>query len=297
MTMRLQDKVAIVTGGASGMGRATVLRFLAEGARVVLADLNESASKDTVQLAREAGGDPDALVTIKTNVASEADVAATVETAVSQFGRLDIMFNNAGVGGAIGSIINTNVDDFDETFAILTRSVFLGIKHAARQMINQGDGGTILSTASIAGRGGGAGPFAYSAAKAAVINMTYNAAIELAPQHIRVNAIDPGVIVTPLSNLARDISDQAAQMQPWPEAGRPEDIAALALFLASDEARFITGEDYKCDGGLLARGPRLFRPGEDSGESMGVARVGMTYGTTVQKPHLRDRPPRFGKAD
>ena len=271
------------------MGKATVLRFLAEGASVVMADLNEETLAQTRTDAATAGLDTERLISVRTDVSVESDIISVVSAAVDAYGQLDIMFNNAGVGGAIGPITQTDVRDFDETFAILSRSVFLGIKHAAGQMINQGQGGTILSTASIAGRGGGAGPFVYSAAKASVINMTYNAAIEFAPHRIRVNAIDPGVIVTPLSKLSRGINQSTSSAQPWPDPGEPEDIANLALFLASDEARFVTGEHYKCDGGLLARGPRLFKPGEDGGKSMGSARVGMTYGTTGQKPIMRDR--------
>lgn len=289
MGTRLAHKVAAVTGGASGMGKATVMRYLEEGARVVMADLNEETMAQASAEALAAGYGDDVLAAVRADVSAEADVAGIVDAAVERFGRLDVMFNNAGVGGAIGPIVGTDVRDFDETFAILTRSVFLGIKHAAARMIEQGDGGVILSTASIAGRGGGAGPFAYSAAKASVINMTLNAAIEFAPHRIRVNAIDPGVIVTPLSNLSRGINKSTNSAQPWPDPGEPEDIAHLALFLASDEARFITGDHYKCDGGLLARGPRIFRPGEDGGRSMGSARVGMTYGTTGQKPVMRDR--------
>ena len=289
MGTRLAHKVAAVTGGASGMGKATVMRYLEEGARVVMADLNEETMAQASAEALAAGYGDDVLAAVRADVSAEADVAGIVDAAVERFGRLDVMFNNAGVGGAIGPIVGTDVRDFDETFAILTRSVFLGIKHSAARMIEQGDGGVILSTASIAGRGGGAGPFAYSAAKASVINMTLNAAIEFAPHLIRVNAIDPGVIVTPLSNLSRGINQSTNSAQPWPDPGEPEDIAHLALFLASDEARFITGDHYKCDGGLLARGPRIFRPGEDGGRSMGSARVGMTYGTTGQKPVMRDR--------
>lgn len=289
MGSRLNNKVAAITGGASGMGKASVMRFLAEGARVVMADLNDETLEQTRAEAADAGFGADVLTSVRADVSSEDDIVGIVGAAVDSFGRLDVMFNNAGVGGAIGAITQTDVRDFDETFAILSRSVFLGIKHAAAQMINQGNGGVILSTASIAGRGGGAGPFVYSAAKASVINMTYNAAIELAPQRIRVNAIDPGIIVTPLSNLSRGINQSTSSAQPWPDPGEPEDIANLALFLASDEARFVTGEHYKCDGGLLARGPRVFRPGEDGGRSMGSARVGMTYGTTGQKPVMRDR--------
>ena len=163
-------------------------------------------------------------------------------------------------------------------------SLFLGIKHATPVMRRQGDGGSIISTASVAGLGGGGGPQAYSAAKAAVINLTKNAALELAPDRIRVNAIAPGVIRTPLAALDTDVDQTSTSFQPWPDPGASEDIAGLALFLASDDAGFITGETIACDGGILAQGPRLFRHDKVYSQEDRKPWIGMTYGTTGEKP-------------
>ena len=199
---RLAGKVAIVTGGASGLGRATVMRFLADGAKVVVADLNEASGAETLAVAK-AGGHGDNVAFVRCDVAKEADVAATVAAAETRFGRLDIAYLNAGVGGAFGPIAETSVEDWDYTFAVLTRSVFLGMKHASQAMKTHGQGGVILVTASIAGMVGGGGSHAYSAAKAAVISLIENVAAELGPDRIRVVGIAPGVISTPLVHRGR----------------------------------------------------------------------------------------------
>ncbi|TVS15061.1 MAG: SDR family oxidoreductase [Gammaproteobacteria bacterium] len=288
--MRLKDRVAIITGGASGMGRATVLRFLDEGAKVVIADFNTTTGEDTVAEAT-ARGHSDCVRFIRTDVADEADIDAMVQCAVESFGGLDVVFNNAGVGGAIGPLTETTVEDWDYTFGVLTRGVFLGIKHAARVMRSQGRGGAIINTASIAGLSGDGGPLAYSAAKAAVINMTMGAAVELASDHIRVNAICPGFIATPLAAAGGPVEvleERFAQAQPWPECGNGDHIAGVALFLASDDARFVTGEKVIVDGGLTAAGPELSRKfpktsGRDSRYS------GITKGSTGAAPELRKR--------
>jgi len=255
MSDRLAGRVAVITGGASGIGKATVLRFLAEGARVVVGDLNVDAGRELAA----AVGDTDVLRVQTTDVSDEQQVAALIDTATSAFGHLDVLFNNAGIGGAFGPLVEVDVEHWDRTFAILTRSVFLGIKHGARTMIAQGGGGSIINTASVAGAAGGGGPLAYSAAKAAVISLTENAATELAAHRIRVNAICPGFIRTPLA-VGRDeeaIVARVAAVQPWPEIGAPEHIAAACLFLASDDAQFITGDSIPVDGGMLASGTRL----------------------------------------
>jgi NAD(P)-dependent dehydrogenase (short-subunit alcohol dehydrogenase family) len=251
----LSDRVAVITGGASGIGRATALRFLAEGANVVVGDFNA----DNGQRLVEDVADPDRLLFLRTDVAEEDDVESLIGAAVERFGGLDVVFNNAGVGGAFGPITEIDVDAWDRTFAVLVRSVYLGIKHAARVMIDRGRGGSILNTASVAGLGGGAGPQAYSAAKAAVVNLTYTTAVELAPHHIRVNAICPGLIHTPLAigRHEEHLRQAMPEFQPWPEAGRAEDIAGLALFLAGPDSGFVTGEAIRADGALLAAGPRM----------------------------------------
>ena len=258
MSQRLEGKVALITGGASGMGRASALRFLEEGARVVIADLNAETAEEALALAARAGH-AKSIRFVRGDVSQESDVEATVALAVREFGRVDVMFNNAGVGGAMGPITETRVEDWDRTCAMLLRSVFLGIKHAAPVMQKQG-GGSIINTASTAGLVGGSGPPAYSAAKAGVLNLTKNAGVELAQHRIRVNAIAPGGIHTPMipAANAQEMAQFMKGRQPWPDTGYAEDIANAALFLASDESRFCTGMTMTVDGGLLAWGPGLF---------------------------------------
>jgi NAD(P)-dependent dehydrogenase (short-subunit alcohol dehydrogenase family) len=165
--------------------------------------------------------------------------------------------NNAGIGGAFGPITDLEVADWDATFAVLVRGVFLGIKHGARVMKAQG-GGAIVNTGSIAGISGGSGPQAYSAAKAAVLNLTRAAALELAPHRIRVNSVSPGVIRTPLAESGgKDVRAAMQDIQPWPDPGEPDHIARVMAFLAGDDAAFVTGENIVVDGGLLAGGARL----------------------------------------
>ena len=285
--MRLQDRTAVVTGGASGMGRATVLRFLDEGANVVIADFNTITGAETLELAASRGH-ADRARFIRVDVASESDVEAMLALAVADFGRLDIVFNNAGVGGAIGPLTETTVEAWDYTFDVLGKGVFLGMKHAARIFIAQGAGGAVINTASIAGLSGDGGPMIYSAAKAAVISLTKSAAVELAPYCIRVNAILPGFISTPLAHGGKveEMEPLFAKSQPWPEAGQGEHIAGAALFLASDDARFITGESLVVDGGLTAAGPELSRRfARISARGAGV--VGVTKGSTGEAAVLR----------
>ncbi|HEY8516325.1 MAG TPA: SDR family oxidoreductase [Candidatus Binatia bacterium] len=285
MAGRLENKVAVVTGGGNGIGRATVLRFLAEGARVVVADLNEETGQETLELARRAGAG-DRVRFVRTDVAREADVEGAVRVATQDFGGIDVMFNNAGVAGAFGPITHLDADDWDYTFAVLVKGVFLGMKHAARAMKAQGTGGVILSTASIAGLSGGDGPQAYSAAKAAVINLTRAVAVELAPARIRVNAICPGGILTPLIHRGNPdaMRPLLEKFQPWPDAGEPENVAAAALFLASDEAAFITGEALVVDGGATARGANAIA---GLGGGFGQLAAGVDRGTTGQEGVLR----------
>jgi len=285
--MRLKGKVAVITGGASGMWLATVERFLTEGASVVIADFNQETGEAALSMAIDDGyGDTAAF--IKTDVAAEADIVAMFELATARFGRLDIVFNNAGVGGAIGPLTETTVADWDYTFDVLAKGVFLGIKHGARIMQAQGQGGSIINTASIAGLSGDAGPMTYSAAKAAVISMSKSAAVELARDHIRVNAILPGFIATPLAAAGNMEATQRSfeGAQPWPAHGRGEDIAGAALFLASADAGFVTGESLLVDGGLTAAGPELSRRfPKTSGRNSRYS--GITKGSTGEEPSLR----------
>jgi NAD(P)-dependent dehydrogenase (short-subunit alcohol dehydrogenase family) len=278
--------VAVITGGGNGIGRATALRFLAEGAAVVVADINDANGQQTVALARHAGHG-ERVRFVCADVTREADVAAAIAAAPDAFGRLDCVFNNAGVAGAFGPITHLDAEEWDWTFAVLVRGVFLGMKHGARVMKAQGQGGCFINTASVAGLSGGDGPQAYSAAKAAVVNLTRAVAVELAAQRIRVNAICPGGILTPLLHRGSPdaIAPLLSQLQPWPEVGLPEHIAAVALFLASDDARFVTGEALVADGGLTAAGGnalQLLGQGQ-----MAYAAAGVDRGTTGLEPTLR----------
>ena len=288
--MRLDGKVALITGGASGIGRATAMRFLDEGARVVVADLNEVAGAETVELAGRAGHGG-RLRFLRVDVAREDEVESAVALAVRDFGRLDCVFNNAGIGGAFGSVMRTAVEDWDYTFGVLVRGAFLGIKHGARAMVAAGIEGSIISTASVAGFSGGDAPVAYSSAKAAVINMTRAAAVELAQHRIRVNCLCPGAILTPLlrRGVPGDPLPVLERLQPWPEAGRSEDVGGAALFLASEDARFVTGTTLVVDGGLLAAGPRMADRLRASrgGTSLDEDAVGLDRGTTGLGPLVR----------
>lgn len=249
---RLDGKVAVITGAASGMGRATAVRFAGEGAAVVIADLNEDGGAAAVRECKENGG---RAVFQKTDITSEEAIKAMIDRAVKEFGRLDITYNNAGLGGALGSIEHITVEDWDRTQAILLRGVFLGIKHSIAEMRKVG-GGSIISTASVAGLAGGNGPHSYSAAKAGVVNLTRSVALEVAKDKIRVNCICPGGINTPIFNIIsedREMMERLlARMHPLRRAGHPEDIANMALFLASDESEWITGTAMLVDGGLMA---------------------------------------------
>ena len=276
-------RVAIVTGGASGIGRATVERFIGAGWAVVAADLN---AEHAAALGRELGDEQ--LTVAVGDVAHEPDMEAFIARALDQHGRLDCMVNNAGVGGAFGAVTELDVSDWDYTFAVNVRSVFLGTKHAARAFAIQGNGGCIVNVASIAGAVGGAGPQAYSAAKAAVIHFTHLVAAELASQRIRVNAVCPGIIRTPLMDSARhDIADGLRGIQPWPDVANADDIAKVIEFLASDAAGFITGADLTADGGLVAAGVRL---GDSVGGNPALRGLaGVNRGTTGQASTVRRR--------
>ena len=255
---RLDNKVAVITGAASGIGLATAIRFAGEGASVVIGDLNEQGGESAVRQCRENGGN---TIFQKCDVAAENDIKALIERAVREFGKLDIIFNNAGLGGAVGTIEEITVENWDRTMAILLRAVFVGMKYAIPEMRKTG-GGSIISTASVAGLSGGRGPHAYSAAKAAVINLTRSVALEVGTDRIRVNCICPGGINTPLlynrvPGGQETTAQFLAQIQPIARAGLPDDIANMALFLASDESEWVTGPAMVVDGGLTA-GASLF---------------------------------------
>lgn len=250
---RLSGKVAVITGAASGMGKAASILFSREGAHVVLADLNVAGGEEVAHEASQAG---QRCVFHKTDVSSEADIQALIGRALSEFGRLDVTFNNAGIGGAVGPLEGISVEDWDKTQHVCLRGVFLGIKHSIAPMRSVG-GGSIVSTASIAGIDGYPGLHAYCAAKAGVVNLTRSASIEFAADNIRINAIAPGGVSTPIVygglGGSKEVADEwLAKAQPLPRAGQPIDIANAALFLAADESTFITGHTLVVDGGATA---------------------------------------------
>ena len=248
---RLDGKVAAITGGASGIGAGTVRRFVEEGAKVLIADLDSAkGSALAVSLGSSAAF-------LRTDVSKEEDVAAMIAETADRFGRIDVLFNNAGFGGALGPIESTTLADYDLTMDVLVKSVFLGMKHVAPLMKAQRSG-SIISTASVAGLRAGYAPHLYSVAKAAVIHLTKTVALEMGEHGIRVNAICPGFIATPLAAGRPDASESqidqlrasGAASQVMGRVGEPLDIANMALFLASDEAEWITGREHVVDGGF-----------------------------------------------
>lgn len=256
---RLEGKVAVITGGASGIGKASVKLFVEEGARVVFGDIQDGRGN---ALAEELGSN---AIFVHTNVRNETDIKALVDLAVDKFGSLDIMFNNAGFGGASGPIDEIPTDAFDVTIEVLFRSVFLGIKHAAMVMKKQ-KFGSIISTASVAGLRTGMGPHLYSACKAAIIQLTHTTAAELGEFNIRVNCICPGGIATAIFGRGFGLPQDAAErmteflklrlkeIQPLQHAGLPEDVAKTALWLASDDSYFVSAHALVVDGALIWKG-------------------------------------------
>ena len=248
---RLKDKVAIITGGGSGIGRATCLLFAREGAKVVVADYVVEGGNETVRQISAANGQ---AVFVQADVSKSADVQNMIGAAVRNYGRVDILFNNAGIEGPSTKLANLKEEDWDRVIAIDLTSVYLGMKYVIPEMIKQG-GGVILSTASVAGLVGFQGSGAYAAAKAGVINLTRLAALEYADKNIRVNCICPGVIETPMVErvMGGRPRERIVRSEPIGRLGRPEDIANAALFLASDESSFATGAPFIIDGGYVAR--------------------------------------------
>jgi NAD(P)-dependent dehydrogenase (short-subunit alcohol dehydrogenase family) len=262
MAQELAGKVAIITGGASGIGRATVELFVAEGARVVIADIADEAGEG---LAAELGA---AAAYIRTDVASREAVQAAVDFAVARFGGLDVMFNNAGMScGAYPDFLDDKLDDFERVMRVNVLGPMLGTQIAARVMKAQGRGGVILHNASIAGLLAGQAMMTYRASKAALIQFSKSAAIDLGKHGIRVNCIVPGHIRTPLSSFQQGAnSDTASRLEEEISAvylsnqilkrrGEPDDCAQVALFLASDRARHITGITLPVEAGVTAGDP------------------------------------------
>lgn len=252
---RLEGKVAVITGAASGIGLATTRLFIEEGAKVVMADVQDERGQ---RLAEELG--PNAAFHL-TDVTREEDIAAAVDLAVSLYGRLDCMFNNAGFGGESSPIADTNADGLRHTVDVLLNGVILGMKHATRVMRPQGSG-SIVSTASVAGIGVGYGGHIYSACKAAIIHLTRSVANEVGEDGIRVNAVAPGAIPTAIFGRTMGMGQEQAEAiipmlemgmakaQPIQRTGQPLDIAEAVLWLASVHSSFVTAQTLAVDGGI-----------------------------------------------
>jgi NAD(P)-dependent dehydrogenase (short-subunit alcohol dehydrogenase family) len=259
--MRLEGKVAAITGAASGFGRAAARRFVEEGARVVLGDIQEAEGK---AVAEELG---DRAVFLRVDVTVEDDVASLVDAAVSHFGQLDVMYNNAGVVGAVGPIATTPAEEWQKTLDIHLNGSFFGCKHAARVMIPR-ETGSIINMASTAGLLGGQGPHAYAVCKHGLIGLTKNVGAELGRYGIRVNCIAPGSMATTMvsqlvsgdPNAIEKTKERLARISPLKNRpGMAEDVANAALWLASDESGYTSGLTLTTDAGVTTGAPR---PGE-----------------------------------
>ncbi len=252
---RLGGKVAVITGGASGIGEASVRLFAKEGAQVVIADIMDEKGS---AIAKELGKN---VIYMHTDVRKEDDIKKSIAMAVKKFKKLDCMFNNAGIPGVMCPIEETDIDEFDKSCKILFRGMFIGIKQAAIIMKKQGFG-NIINTASIAGHQTGFAGHTYSACKAAIMHLTYSVAVEVGEFGLRVNCICPGAIATPIIGKALGLSfdeaegiidtlkDRLKTVQAIPRSGLPEDVAKAALFLASDDSDFVNGAAIKVDGGI-----------------------------------------------
>jgi NAD(P)-dependent dehydrogenase (short-subunit alcohol dehydrogenase family) len=252
MTAELRGKVAIVTGGTSGIGRDTAVLFAKAGAKVVVAGRREAEGKETIDLIRGAGGDG---LFVKTDVSRAADVQALVQKTVEKFGRLDIAFNNAGIEGSWSPIVEQSEEDWDSTIDINLKGVWLCLKYEIQQMLKQGSGGAIVNMASVSGFIGAAGAATYSASKHGVMALTKSAALETARSGIRVNVVCPGIIETPMGERlwgAPEARKFGLSFHPIGRFGGPGEIANAVVWMCSDGASFMTGQSLVLDGGFLA---------------------------------------------
>ena len=250
MSDQFKGKVALVTGGASGIGRATALAFAGEKATVVVADMNDSEGQQTVDMIKKSGGE---ALFVKTDVSSSSEVKAMVTTTVNAYGRLDFAFNNAGIFGTPDKLINLSEENWDKVIGINQKGVWLCMKYEIRQMIQQRSG-AIVNTASTAGLVGLKNCIAYGASKHAVVGMTKSAALEYATTGIRINAVCPRAVRTALTNNQikenPKLEDYYTQIEPIGRMGAPEEIAAAVIWLCSDAASFVTGLAMAVDGGM-----------------------------------------------
>ena len=250
--MRLQDKVSIITGAGSGMGRVAALRFAAEGSSVVVADYNAAAAEETVQLVLAAGGK---AVPAAVDVSVEADAKAMVELAIREFGRLDVLYNNAGImPEADHSVVDTPVEAWDHVMAVNVRGVYLACKYAIPRMVERHSGSIINVSSFVAILGCSVPQDAYTASKGAVLALTRSLAVQFAPQGVRTNAILPGPVETPLL-MDWLLADEAAKKlrlarNPTGRFGKPDEVVALAVYLASDESAWTNGASLVIDGGI-----------------------------------------------
>ena len=249
---RVEGKVAIVTGAGSGIGRASAMLLAKEGAKTVVVDRNAEAGEETVRMIKEAGGE---AIFVKADVSKVEDIRKMVKTAVSTYGKLNILFNNAGLIAEVAPTAEATEEKFDETIATNLKGAFMGMKYAIPEMLRIG-GGSIINIASIAGTKGVTNAPAYAASKGGVLALSRATAIEYATQNIRVNCVSPGTISTPaMAALMKDdpeIKRNYEEAVPQGRLGRPDEVAQVVLFLASDEASHVTGEKLAIDGGLEA---------------------------------------------
>lgn len=253
----LAGKVAIITGAGSGIGRASALRFAAEGAKLVLGDKTE-AVRETAQMVKDAGGSVTAL---QIDAGVEADVEKLVKTAIDTYGDLHVAFANAGVSGGMAGIFDLTPEEWAEILRVNLIGPWLMVKHAGQAMMDGGKGGSIILTASVAGIRSGAGGPAYSASKAGVINLAMVSAQQMSETGVRVNAICPGLTETgmtkPTFDYARDkdVMHKVGRLNPLRRAAQPDELANVALFLASDQASYVNGQAIAVDGGLSSSHP------------------------------------------
>jgi len=248
---KLEGKVALVTGGGSGIGRATALAFAREGAKVAIADVNVAGSEETVHLIRERGGE---ALFVRTDVTEAVEVEALINDVGKTYGRLDCAFNNAGTVGKPSSTAQCTEEDWDWVISVNLKGVFLCLKYEIAHMLQQGHG-AIVNAASVAGLVGVKNNVAYVASKHGVVGLTKASALECAQAGIRINAVCPGFIRTPILNLdgAPEGESRYVSIEPMGRLGRPEEVAEAVVWLCSDAASFVTGHTMSVDGGMAAR--------------------------------------------